>query len=185
MAKYTDPMALLRHQATLFDAVSRKRNAMFAAFVRERADEQLTMLSGSISEQELRNMGHPFARRKVSRRGYERTSAAQYRKGYRMSEQRRTGFAASAPLLPINRQSGGLYRSQQIRFVRGQMYSQQATVGYGASYARYILGPKGTSRMVNRGFVQWRRKADDRAKKRLIHDINAMQLRAAVQGRVI
>lgn len=61
-----------------------------------------------------------------------------------------------APRLPINRQSNRLRASLRMRTAgRGRF---DLGIGNGVPYARYILHPAGTVRMVGRGLMGWRKR---------------------------
>lgn len=101
----------------------------------------MTFTRGSVSSRELRAMGHPFGRTGAFQRGQTRAG----RRG-RFGPQ----FTTRGVLrpLPINRQTGRLYAG--IRMV--QAGSDAWEISSSAPYARYILAPEGTSKMVGRGF---------------------------------
>jgi hypothetical protein len=164
--------------------VEAKAKKMHQEMVRKAAIHvQAELLSGTTSTRELTNAGHPFARKKLSRRGYRRTRDG-FAKGARMSEKMRLGAGASFPLLPINKQTGRLAKSARIRAVTPPPGGQSWQLGYTAPYAPFILGPRGTRKMVGRGFQRAKKKIDTRLNKQLGHDIRLMTLRAAVTGRV-
>lgn len=174
-------MALLSHQQKLHAATIAKAKVMHRDAVRGLASEvHAELLSGTTSTNELRRMGHPFARRKLSRRGFERTALKGRR---RLSVHVRSGVGIAIPKLPINRQTGELARSMRMRAVPNGSASQELQLGFTAEYAKFILGEKGTRRMVARGFQAAKRKLDTRMNKRLSRDLKLMILRAAVSGK--
>jgi len=91
------------------------------------------LLRGGVSSKTLRRMGHPFGRRlQASKPGAGRVRG-------------------TLPLLPINRQTGRLIASIQLRPADGG--TQAFHVGPTASAGRsmFVLSPGGTSKMVARG----------------------------------
>lgn len=110
--------------------------------------------SGRVSTRELRDMGHPFGRKRSQDRStgargvqngatqkdlskHARSKGNRIRKGVLMS-------------LPINDQTGGMRRS----FFQSAEQGADRTVqmGFSADYARWVLSPTGTRKMVARGF---------------------------------
>jgi len=86
------------------------------------------LLSGTVTTAELRRMNHPFGRLPSARpRGY-------------------------LPTLPINEQSGTLLASMRVNRVRLADGSWSREIGFTAPYAKYVLNPDGTKRMIPRGF---------------------------------
>jgi hypothetical protein len=111
---------------------------------------QLT--SGRVSTDTLRDMGHPFGRKDGAgsesgirgiAKGKHSLNDFQKRKGNTI----RKGVLAR---LPINKQTGNLRRS----FFNTPEIGADKTVdmGFDIPYARHVLSPTGTSRMVNREF---------------------------------
>lgn len=92
-------------------------------------DDYRDRLKGTVSKATLRKLGHPFGRRAPT-------------------TGRKRGVL---PLLPINRQSGRLASSIQLRSADGG--SQAFHVGPTASAGRsmFVLEPGGTTKMVARG----------------------------------
>ncbi len=97
------------------------------------ADHQ-ELLSGTTKTAQLRKDGNPFAKSPF--------------KGGRRSGQKRV----ARPQLPINEQTGRLKRGlflQESLFI-GQ---QSIAIGSVAPYAKYILDPRGTRKMIGRGLM--------------------------------
>lgn len=183
MSRFTNPLALLAHQKKLFAKVNEKAKAMHVSAVRDNAKQATKLVSGSTSTQELRNAGHPFARRKLSKRGYARTKEPGNRTS-RMSEKLRMGAAQAFPLLPINRQSGRLRNSlRMIGQASGIPHGQTLGLGFTAPHSKYVLGSKGTRKMVSRGYTQAMAKISKKRNKQLEHDLRLMILRAAATGK--
>lgn len=184
MARYTNPLALLSHQQKLFAKVNEKARGMHLAAVRDNAKQATLLVSGTTSTAQLRNAGHPFARRKMSRRGYARTAEPGNRTS-RMSEKLRMGAGQAFPLLPINRQSGRLRQSLRMKGEpSGIPHGQTLSLGFTAPYAKHILAKPGTKRMVARGYVQAMAKASKKRNNQLEAELRLMILQAAVTGRV-
>lgn len=184
MPVYTDPMALLRKQETLFAAVEHKVRGMHREFVvREAEAFKREILSGPITTKELRRMGHPFARKRMSRRGFERTAM---KGGQRLSVKMRHGVVPTVgiaiPRLPINKQSGRLRSGVRLNPVSTHPLSYEIGVGQ-VPYAKYILSPKGTKKMVPRGVKAAQLKRAKAANKVFSAQLSHYTLTAAVRGR--
>lgn len=184
MATFTNPMALLAHQTVLFAQVQEKIKKTHLKAVRGiEEDVRVSLLSGPIKTRELRNMGHPFARRKFSARGFTRERLKGKQRLSTKDVGRNAGAAIAIPLLPINRQTGELAKSAAIlRFPAGPG-GQELRLAYRAPYAKYILAEKGTSKMVSRGFQAAKKKIDKRHNKALEFEIRRIILNAAASGR--
>lgn len=127
------------------------------------------LTSGGISSDQLAAMGHPFGRGR-GRRMFKAPGRGATR--YRAKGDGRKGYA---PLLPINRQTGRLYRSWTITRVSGGIQSFQ--IGPAVSYARYVLAVGGTKRMVARGFWSAMKRKWKSRNKQLLYEIRLRQLR--------
>lgn len=184
MARFATSLALLQHQTRLMAAIELKAKAMHKEFVlKTMVREYVVRLSGTTSTRELANAGHPFARKRVSRRGY-----ARYRnpnvKGRRISEKLNMGAAASFPLLPINAQSRRLMRSLRARTATPPPGGQSWELGFTTPYAKFILSMNGTSKMVSRGYQQEIKKVREKRNKDLQRELKLMILKASATGRV-
>lgn len=184
MATFSNPMQLLAHQTALFASVEAKAKKMHLQMVREvEVDVRISLLSGPITTRELRYMGHPFARRKYSSRGFMRERLKGRMRLSTKTSGTLKGVSIAVPLLPINRQSGALARSAAIlRFPAGQS-GQELRLAYRAPYAKHILNPKGTEPMVARGFQVAKKRIDKRHNKALEMRLRLMILTAARTGR--
>ncbi len=120
--------------------------------------EMRRLTSGGLSLAELRRRGHPYGR------GRGRVT-----KGKRGARVRVTA-RGSAPLLPINRQSGGLQSRAFRQIVSRTLTRQVIDAGYRAG-ANWVLLPGGTKKMVDRRF--WKAIAEfaKRAQRRLLDDV--------------
>lgn len=96
------------------------------------------LLSGRLSSKELEERGYPFAKRHYSALGKLKGKAV------------RMGAVIPTPKLPINIQSGMLYRALKATMVNGRVtvYFDESV----APYWHHVLNPHGTDSMVARGF---------------------------------
>jgi hypothetical protein len=112
-------------------------------------DDHFDTTDGGLSKKDLKRIGHPYARNGLSQRGITknaksvagRTSIASGMKQVR---------GRSVAALPINRQTGKLRRSFFVIGPSGKDKTVQ--MGFRAPYAKYVLSPTGTQRMISRGF---------------------------------
>src|ERR1044072_4256940 len=139
MKVHTSAASLLRSQTDRF----RKFNGTAIELHREMVDagvkDHKELTSGGISRSTLRKLGHPFGR-----------SSAGRARGVSQKIKDRTKFRGSVPLLPINRQTGGLQRSLRVTGPAGSGHAY--SVAFTADYAAFVLSPTGTRPMVARGF---------------------------------
>lgn len=113
-------------------------------------DDHAQYTSGRVSTAQLRAMGHPFGRKVTGGvRGVQNGATNRSLSGHakRKGNQIRRGKLRR---LPINRQTGGLRRSFFQTVEQGP--DRTVEMGFRAPYAAYVLGPKGTRKMVARGF---------------------------------
>lgn len=103
------------------------------------------LTSGVTSTATLRKLGHPFGR-----------TAAGRARGVSAAVRARTRYRGAVPLLPINRQTGGLQQSLRVEGPTGAKHSY--SVAFTADYAAFVLSPTGTKKMVARGFYAELRK---------------------------
>lgn len=92
-----------------------------------------SLIQGSITKRQLRQMGHPFAK-------------------VRVKEATGRKVLGVAPILPINKQSGRLFGGlffNQIRHGDNQAFEH----GSSASHAKYIFDPRGTKKMIGRDLM--------------------------------
>lgn len=105
----------------------------------------IALASGNISTKQLTDAGHPFARR-------NRLSSGRLRRGRtREIRQARKNIGRIAKL-PINRQTGALQRSMEIR-VKSTKDSWKLFFYTDHPHA-VVLTPQGTRYMIARGFVE-------------------------------
>ena len=92
------------------------------------------LLTGSTKTKQLRKEGHPFAK-------------SAFRAGKNSKKKR-----VSRPQLPINEQTGRLRRGLflQETLLIGM---QSISIGSAAPYAKFILDPRGTKKMIGRGVM--------------------------------
>jgi hypothetical protein len=189
MAKYTDPVALLRDQERLFPLVQRRARRMHLVMVGEiegRVRSQL--LSGTNTPQDLRRAGHPYGFR-TSHQGFKRESL---KGGWRLSsrgDRKRTrhitrNVGIAFPLLPINAPTKTLQKSAAIVRTSLPDGGQKVQLAYRAPYAKYILSKKGTSKMKGRGFQAAKGQIDRKAERELRYRLRYLDLTAAASGTV-
>lgn len=179
MAKYTDPMALLAGQKRQMDAALLAVEAVQARAVREVVDHSDDLLKGTVSTAQLRRMGHPFSRRKFASLSKGARAAARSQRHQRGRWELRGSGRGNVPLLPINRQTGRLLRDQSLSGAKIGLGRTRWVHRRLAPYAGFVLGPKGTSRMLARGYSQELDRRWKRIQKQAIHDMNLAVLRAA------
>lgn len=118
------------------DKIKLEPLAVHKLVVREAIKDHSEYTNGRISTRELRSMGHPFGRNFAGRTAVGRGANRGRRR---------------VKTLPINRQTGDLRRSFFKREV-GSAVSPITQMGFGVGYAKYVLSPTGTKKMVARGF---------------------------------
>lgn len=142
MAVFTDPAKMLAHMRRRASVALRDMDGFAEWAAREGySDDAAPNLSGKVSSAELARMGHPYGRGP--------SSSANYGSAGNLLKRGR------APMLPINRQTGRLRASLQLR--RSGRGRFDLGIGRGVPYARYILHPAGTNLMVGRGLMGWRK----------------------------
>ena len=185
MARYTDPAQLLAAQQHKLARVEANAKAMHLGMVRDIEKRvRVELLSGTTSTQELRNAGHPFARRRHSRRGFTREamkggmrlSSRGYGKGTRLATR---GVGLAIPKLPINNQTGELIASAAILRIAQPSGGQDVRLAYRSPYAKFVLAEKGTRIMVARGYGAAKRRIDREENRRLQYAIRLMTLTVA------
>lgn len=101
-------------------------------------DDHFEFTGGQIKTSELRAAGHPFAREGLAQRGNQTSKRLAGKRGFRVN------------LLPINEQTGALRGSYFETPPQGK--DQVVKMGFRIRYARFVLSPTGTRKMVARGF---------------------------------
>ena len=97
------------------------------------------LTKGTLSTKQLRKDGHPFARQNGGGRGVVGKGA-------------RKGIKKSRPVLPINKQTGKLRNSFYKVSTKTLFGGRSDKMGFRAYYARFVLRPGGTRKMIDRGF---------------------------------
>lgn len=110
--------------------------------------DHLNLLSGKVKQKTLNAMGNPYGRGSSAAKNLVNAGNVG-----RRGAKRKFG-RGSAPLLPINEQTGRLRMSVRLAGYRRGVYDVH--VGAGVRYAKYILHPAGTRKMVGRGMMGWR-----------------------------
>lgn len=183
MARYTDPLALLRGQTRQMDAAMRAVEAVQARAVRQIVEHSDDLLSGSVSTATLRKMGHPFSRRRYKALDKGTKASLRGRRTQRGRWELRGAGLGGLPVLPINRQTGRLLRDQTLSGGRLGPGVTRWTHSLNAPYAGFVLGEKGTRSMIARGYRKEMDRRWKRISKQAIHDSNLAILRIAVTVR--
>lgn len=161
MAVYQRPADLARAQQRRFDAMKLTQKVAHKELVDQGTLDHKAFTSGGISENALEAMGHPFAREGKGARGIVKNKGKFYnygntysfqsttKKGVRIRTQQQISRGRVNPL-PINKQTGELHRS----YFRSGYIGSSLTVrmGFKAPHAKEVLSPKGTKKMIYRGF---------------------------------
>lgn len=155
MATFYSPSALARHIKKRLSTNSSLIRTFHTEMVEQLLIEAQRKTSGGTSKATLAALGHPFGRKAGSHSKYNPVT-----KRWTTKWARRRG---KLPVMPINVQSGRLRRGFKIRRQRKQGFGQILEMVNIAPYAKYILSPTGTSKMVTRPFrrdmdKEWRRK---------------------------
>jgi hypothetical protein len=185
MARYTDPAPLLAKHMHLATAVPKKAKSIHLRRTRETTDRIVReLMSGPLKEADRRRMGFPYARRRLSRLGFQRE---RLKGGAVLSTKLRglgKGSGISVPLLPINRDTGGLVASAAILRFPAVGNDQKLTLAFRASYAKYVLSEKGTKSMRARGYTTALKRINKQENKQTVYELRLMILNAAATGRV-
>lgn len=145
MAVFQSAQALASHQRQRARKVRRSLQIAAQSVAEEMKKEAARLVSGTVSEKELRALGHPFARRRTTTR-------------------RRGGQRGNLPRLSVNVQSGELRKSLRV-FRRLSEQGVTFQLQFTSPHA-VVLSPGGTSRMVARGFWTALRKHYDSKQRR-------------------
>ena len=132
--KHTTPTQLYLAQIERFRKMNVGAKAMHRDLAIEGRNDAHELTSGGVSSKELRRLGHPF--------GYGPTGM---KRGTNIK-----GSRSKIRNLPINRQTGRLQSG--FRLTRESGGVQSFGIRNNAPYAKYILSPYGTTRMVGRGY---------------------------------
>lgn len=167
MSVYTSPVALAHGQMQRFLAVQHSHREAHLALVAESHSDHLEFTHGGVSTKQLRQMGHPFARSGAGARGIVKATAAignsyvgsSLKKGggYKFRKQSQIQKAKGKQVLsplPINLQKGSLRKSLFKTPPAGA--DHVVYIGFAARHARFVLSPKGTRKMIARGFYSVR-----------------------------
>jgi len=140
MAVFRDPAKLLAHQRARASRALRSVAEQTRFQAEEGRADAVAGTSGTVSSEQLAKMGHPFGRGPSAAKNFEAGGNVLQRRRMR--------------LLPINRQSGRLRAS--IALTKKGQRRYDVAIGQGVEYARFILHPAGTRKMVGRGLMGWR-----------------------------
>jgi len=170
MGIYTTPTALMVAQRRRFAGVRLTMQKMHKVAYEGGREDHLDYSDGSVSTKQLRAMGHPFGRlggagtnsggRGIVKNrgqfkgagGYLATSGVKTSTGYGFKTGVKSVVSGGGKIrsLPINRQTGKMRTSLQLAGPSGP--NQVVRIGFNAPYAKYVLSPTGTSKMIARGF---------------------------------
>lgn len=143
-----------RSVTALYDAQLKRFSTMKMTMAQGHAEiakrglaDMAELTRGSISKKTLARLGHPYGR---GASPAQRTPTGLMRGGNAAKNKKLTG-RARIPLLPINRQSGKLRQGMYLRKTSSPGAIQSFVLGSDVPYAKYILHPAGTKKMVGRG----------------------------------
>jgi len=190
MGTYHSPQALAAAQRRKIAATIRSLKIEHWELGKTMAYEAAMLTSGGIRSDALARMGHPFGRgkgRKSIRVGAT-PFVTQGKKGAKMTmkggQRHRVNLsgnvAMSAPLLPINVQTGRLLRGWRL-MPRPSGATQTLILQNVSPESKFVLRPGGTRRMVDRGFwkelkkiwVVENRKTVQRSRYIILRDMSA------------
>lgn len=171
MAIYTTPAALMVAQKQRFAGVRLTQTSMHRLAVDGGREDHVDYTGGTVKTRELDAMGNPFGRSggqgsNTGGRGIVRNAGkfkgagshtvltgSRSKSGQYMIKIRSKSTVSGRgkiSSLPINRQTG---RMQGSLTVEGPVGSNQVyKVGFAAPYAKFVLSPYGTKKMIARGF---------------------------------
>lgn len=165
MAVVTTPSQLAFVQRARFAKVLHKQEEVHALVAEFGKEDFYGLTGGVITAKTLRAMGHPFAVSHTgAARGIVRGSISSFKAAnsfgvFGISNRGVKGFKSVSPIssngmvsrLPINRQTGLLQSSIQLEGPVGP--KNEYSLFSSAPYAKYVLSPTGTPRMVPRGLL--------------------------------
>lgn len=163
MGVYTSPIQLQRAQARKFARMELLQKNVHKELLSESQKDYAIGSGGGVSTKSLRAMGHPFAREGSAARGIVKNRGKFQTAGktYRTTFTKKGGQVGTKNLaqvrrgiiqpLPINKQTGKLRSS----FKRYGTF-ETTFMGFFAPYAKYVLSPTGTKKMIARGFYSKR-----------------------------
>lgn len=152
MARFTDPAAFNKHLSERLEHWKQAVQVEHEALVKAQVEDMQALLSGTVPTKQLVALGHPFARRSGGRK------------------------RGRVPSLPINRQTGRLKRSLR-RKTLAESSRITYEVSFTAPYAKYVLSPSGTRKMVGRGYWREVTKLYKKRKAELVRRVRRSGLR--------
>lgn len=163
MPTFHRPADLVRYQESRFRKMKLDRERVHRELVQQSISDHYEYTQGSISTKALAEMGHPFGRSGAGARGVKAAKRKKFAgagaiRGYETDKAGRWKNSVKPQVnsrgavnpLPINRQTGKLRKSLRVTGPSGPLRIYRA--GFTAEYAGFVLSPKGTSKMVARGF---------------------------------
>lgn len=152
MARFTSASDLAKHQRRRADTARRSMDATTREQAQIALKEAQVLTKGGTKQSVLTAAGHPF--RKSRLRGIASKIGGKGR-----------SLMASFPLLPINFQTGRLYRSWRV-FARRTGDTVAYRLQNMAKHGKFVLRPGGTKYMVDRGFwAELQRRVIPKARK--------------------
>jgi|GEM_PF-3583681 len=148
MSVYTRPAQIIAKTTKRIQLQRMSMLELHTYLVREGARDHAVTTSGGVSTRQLRSMGHPFGRQNpgdpsTGVRGIVRKRPST------ISRKNRIRKGVLLPL-PINRQTGRLRGSFFQTVQTGP--NRVVDMGFNVPYAKFVLSPTGTKRMVARGY---------------------------------
>lgn len=150
MGVYTSPVQLQRAQVAKFARMNLLQRNVHKELVSQAQKDYAGGTGGGVSTKSLKDMGHPFAREGNAARGIVKNKGKYRSYGKSYGKKRQVSRGIIQPL-PINKQTGKL-RSSFKRYGSFEI----TYMGFAAPYAKYVLSPTGTKKMIARGFYSKR-----------------------------
>lgn len=150
MARHTSVASLMRAQEARFKRMELTMDNLHLELVRGSYRDAAELTGGKVKQKTLDQMGNPFGRlggagSRTAGRGIQ-GDAKRFRGVGRKGQITR---GAIKPL-PINKQTGRLRSEMKLTGPVGR--EKLFTLGSTAPYAQYVLNPKGTRKMIARGY---------------------------------
>lgn len=158
MGTFTRPAQLLARQKARFASVQMTQKEALKELAEAGKLDFLSQTVGTLSDKELRKIGHPYARRARvldiaqlgGRRGFSETETVRTRRGVRRQTTTQVTARGRVRDLPINYQTGELRKGIQLMARNnGTMYELFSNV----PHAKFVLAVNGTKYMRPRGLL--------------------------------
>lgn len=152
MGTYRDARDLAKRQRERAKGIRRSMDQASREQAELALKEAQKLTSGTTKQATLTAAGHPFRKNRLRSIGKK------------IARSTKSTFA-SFPLLPINRQTGDLYRAWRI-FARKTGESMVYRLQNMSRHGKFVLNPGGTKNMTDRGFwVELQRRVIPKARK--------------------